>query len=113
MSHLRQAFSKFVLQLPLFSQVLATGLSGLYSRLPRKLSIEAEDWHRFTPDDVAEIKELTTFINSLEFCNVVVQISHPKVQNALLEFLYQGFLVPVLGPALLQVSIITPIILNT
>ncbi|XP_018918069.1 FHIP family protein GF15501 isoform X2 [Bemisia tabaci] len=82
--------------------VLATGLSGLYSRLPRKLSIEAEDWHRFTPDDVAEIKELTTFINSLEFCNVVVQISHPKVQNALLEFLYQGFLVPVLGPALLQ-----------
>ncbi|XP_066998841.2 FHIP family protein GJ17503 isoform X2 [Anabrus simplex] len=82
--------------------VLATGLSGLYSLLPRKLDIETEDWHRLTPDDVNDINELTMFMNSLEFCNAVVQVAHPVVKNQMLEFLYQGFLVPVMGPALLQ-----------
>lgn len=82
---------------------MATGLSGLYSRLPRKMMIEAEDWHRLTPDDVNEIPELTMFMNSLEFCNAVVQVAHPLVHQQMLEFLQQGFLVPVLGSALLQV----------
>ncbi|KAF4528378.1 hypothetical protein B566_EDAN016912 [Ephemera danica] len=82
--------------------VLATGLSGLFSRLPRKLAIETEDWHSFTPDDVNEMPELTLFLNSLEFCNAVVQVAHPLVQSQMLEFVYHGFLVPVVGPALLQ-----------
>ncbi|KAL1110121.1 hypothetical protein AAG570_008198 [Ranatra chinensis] len=82
--------------------VLAAGLSGLYSLLPRKLTIETNDWHRLTPDDVNDLPELAVFMNSLEFCNAVVQVAHPIVQNHLLEFLYQGFLVPVMGPALLQ-----------
>ncbi|XP_066601519.1 FHIP family protein AGAP011705-like isoform X2 [Prorops nasuta] len=85
--------------------VLATGLSGLYSVLPRKLAIETDDWHRLTPDDVNEMPELTQLMNSLEFCNAVAQVSHPLVQKQLLEFLYQGFLVPVVGPALLQDSL--------
>ncbi|KAJ9590796.1 hypothetical protein L9F63_016182, partial [Diploptera punctata] len=85
--------------------VLATGLSGLYSLLPRKLVIETEDWHRLTPDDINEISELTMFMNSLEFCNAVVQVAHPVVKNQMLEFLYQGFLVPVMGPALLQSTV--------
>lgn len=84
--------------------MLATGLSGLYSLLPRKLTIEAEDWHRFTPDDVNELPELAAFMNSLEFCNAVVQVAHPLIRAQLLEFLYRGFLVPVMGPALLQVG---------
>ena len=71
--------------------------------LPRKLDVETEDWHRLTPDDVNELNELTMFMNSLEFCNAVVQVAHPVVKNQMLEFLYQGFLVPVMGPALLQV----------
>ncbi|PSN55373.1 hypothetical protein C0J52_01825 [Blattella germanica] len=85
--------------------VLATGLSGLYSLLPRKLLIETDDWHRLTPDDVNDINELTMFMNSLEFCNAVVQVAHPVVKNQMLEFLYQGFLVPVMGPALLQSTV--------
>lgn len=88
---------------PPLPQVLATGLSGLYSRLPRKLTIETEDWHCFTPDDVNEMPELTLFLNSLEFCNAVVQVAHASVQAQMLEFIYHGFLVPVVGPALLQV----------
>lgn len=80
-------------------------MSGLYSLLPRKLNIETDDWHRLTPDDVNDIPALIQLMNSLEFCNAVAQIAHPMVQKQLLEFLYHGFLVPVMGPALLQVSI--------
>ncbi|XP_063972429.1 FHIP family protein AAEL005291 [Diachasmimorpha longicaudata] len=85
--------------------VLATGISGLYSVLPRKLDIETEDWHRLTPDDVNDIPALDHLMHSFEFCNAVAQIAHPLVQNQLLEYLYQGFLVPVMGPALLQPSL--------
>lgn len=83
--------------------MLATGLSGLYSALPRKLDVAAEDWHRFTPDDINDIPELVAFMNSLEFCNAVAQVAHQAVVDQLLEYLTQGFLVPVMGPALLQV----------
>ncbi|XP_046748147.1 FHIP family protein AAEL005291-like isoform X4 [Diprion similis] len=85
--------------------VLATGLSGLYSLLPRKLDIETEDWHRLTPDDVNDMPALTQLMNSLEFCNAVAQVAHPVVQKQILEFLYQGFLLPVMGPALLQTAV--------
>ncbi|KYN07239.1 hypothetical protein ALC62_01797 [Cyphomyrmex costatus] len=82
--------------------VLATGLSGLYSLLPRKLNIETDDWHQLTPDDVNDLPALTQLMNSLEFCNAVAQVAHPMVQKQLLEFLYQGFLIPVIGPALYE-----------
>ncbi|XP_012150405.1 FHIP family protein AGAP011705 isoform X2 [Megachile rotundata] len=85
--------------------VLATGLSGLYSLLPRKLDIETDDWYRLTPDDVNDLPALMQLMNSLEFCNAVAQVAHPLVQKQLLEFLYHGFLVPVMGPALLQDSL--------
>ncbi|XP_076624713.1 FHIP family protein AGAP011705 isoform X2 [Colletes latitarsis] len=85
--------------------VLATGLSGLYSLLPRKLDIETDDWHRLTPDDVNDLPALMHLMNSLEFCNAVAQVAHPLVQKQLLEFLYHGFLVPVMGPALLQTTV--------
>ncbi|XP_043799513.1 FHIP family protein AAEL005291-like isoform X5 [Apis laboriosa] len=85
--------------------VLATGLSGLYSLLPRKLDIETDDWYQLTPDDVNDLPALMHLMNSLDFCNAVAQVAHPLVQKQLLEFLYHGFLLPVMGPALLQDSI--------
>ncbi|XP_076644391.1 FHIP family protein AGAP011705 isoform X1 [Halictus rubicundus] len=88
--------------------VLATGLSGLYSLLPRKLDIETSDWYRLTPDDVNDLPALMHLMNSLEFCNAVAQVAHPMVQKHLLEFLYHGFLVPVMGPALLQLQYMLP-----
>lgn len=83
--------------------VLVTGLGGLYSRLPNQIDIKSVDWYRITTDDVTEMPELTLFMNSLEFCNAVVQVAHTAIRQQLLDFLYQGFLVPVLGPAILQV----------
>lgn len=58
----------------IFVQVLATGLSGLYSSLPRKLNIPADDWHCLTEEDVQVMPDLIMFLNSLEFCNAVVQV---------------------------------------
>lgn len=83
--------------------VLVTGLGGLYSVLPNSIEITAIDWHRITPDDVTEIPELTMFMNSLEFCNACVQVAHELIKTQLLDFMYAGFIVPVLGPAILQV----------
>ena len=87
------------------SPVLVTGLGGLYSSLPTTIDITTSDWYRITPDDVADIQALTLFMNSLEFCNAVVQVAHPLIKQQLLDFMYQGFLVPVLGSTLIQVSV--------
>ncbi|XP_013139619.1 PREDICTED: UPF0518 protein GJ17503-like isoform X2 [Papilio polytes] len=78
--------------------VLATGLSGLYSLLPRAL----HGADRLTPDDLGHLHKLTLFIDSLDFCNAVAEVAHPSIKKELLDLLHQGFLVPVMGPALLQ-----------
>lgn len=86
-----------------FSVLVASGLSALYSMLPNILDdIIVPDWHRFTPDDVNEIKGLSSFVTALEFSNAVAQVAHPMIRKQLQDFLYRGFLIPVLGPALLQ-----------
>lgn len=84
--------------------VLVTGLGGLYSALPNTFDISQNEWYRITPDDVADIPKLTLFMNSLEFCNAVVQVAHDLIKQQLLEYMYQGFLIPVLGSALMQVN---------
>ncbi|XP_055378728.1 FHIP family protein GJ17503 isoform X2 [Condylostylus longicornis] len=93
----------YIAQYSSMCPLLVTGLGGLYSRLPNTLEINAIDWHRITPDDVTEIPELTLFMNSLEFCNAVVQVAHDLIKQQLLDFMYQGFIVPVLGPSILQI----------
>lgn len=93
----------YIAQYSSMCPVLVTGLGGLYSVLPNSIEITAIDWHRITPDDVSEIPELTMFMNSLEFCNAVVQVAHELIKTQLLDFMYAGFIVPVLGPAILQV----------
>jgi len=94
----------YIAQYSSICPLLVTGLGGLYSRLPNSIEISSIDWHRITPDDVTEIPELTLFMNALEFCNAVVQVAHEMIKQQLLDFMYQGFIVPVLGPAILQVS---------
>ncbi|MGH0154062.1 UNVERIFIED_CONTAM: hypothetical protein FKN15_025975 [Acipenser sinensis] len=44
-------------------------------------------------------------MNSLEFCNAVIQVSHPLVQSQLVDYVHNGFLVPVMGPALHKSSV--------
>ncbi|XP_030239613.1 UPF0518 protein GI14169 isoform X1 [Drosophila navojoa] len=92
----------YIAQYSSICPLLVTGLGGLYSRLPNSIEINSIDWHRITPDDVTEIPELTLFMNALEFCNAVVQVAHEMIKQQLLDFMYQGFIVPVLGPAILQ-----------
>lgn len=50
------------------------------------------------------VSSLVLFMNSLEFCNAVVQVAHPLVRSQLLDYLHNGFLVPVIGPALHKVA---------
>lgn len=58
----------------LTAQVLATGLSGLYSSLPTKLEVPSEDWHCLHREDWLQMPSLVQFLNSLEFCNAVIQV---------------------------------------
>ncbi|KAJ3592043.1 hypothetical protein NHX12_007173 [Muraenolepis orangiensis] len=83
-----------------FCPVLATGLSALYSSLPRKIEVRGDDWHALRREDWMGVASLVLFMNSLEFCNAVVQVAHPLVRSQLLDYLHNGFLVPVVGPAL-------------
>ncbi|XP_071488542.1 FHF complex subunit HOOK-interacting protein 1B-like isoform X1 [Diadema antillarum] len=95
---------KYIAESTNLCPVLAGGLGALYSHLPRKLDITPDHWHRLTQEDVSRIPDLAMFINSLEFCNAVVQVAHPLISDQLVEFFYKGFLVPVIGPALHQLD---------
>ncbi|KAJ8388540.1 hypothetical protein AAFF_G00132540 [Aldrovandia affinis] len=48
---------------------------------------------------------LVLFMNSLEFCNAVIQVSHPLLRSQLVDYVHNGFLVPVMGPALHKSSV--------
>ncbi len=85
---------------------MATGLSGLYSELPQKFSEDenCDEVRYLQKEDILNIPSLNKFINSLEFCNNVIQVSHSLIANQLLQYIYYGFLVPVCAPALTQVD---------
>lgn len=83
--------------------MLATGLSALYSSLPRKMEVHGDDWHALRREDWMGLSSLAVFMNSLEFCNAVVQVAHPMVRSQLLDYLHNGFLVSVVAPALYKV----------
>ncbi|XP_066574560.1 FHF complex subunit HOOK-interacting protein 1A [Amia ocellicauda] len=88
-----------------FCPVLATGLSGLYSSLPMKLEVHSEEWHCLHRDDWMQVPSLVQFLNSLEFCNAVIQVAHPTIRNQLVNYIYNGFLVPVVAPALHKLTL--------
>nr|KAF6394615.1 family with sequence similarity 160 member A2 [Molossus molossus] len=88
-----------------FCPVLATGLSALYSSLPRKIEIPGDDWHCLRREDWLGVPALALFMSSLEFCNAVIQVAHPLVQKQLVDYIHNGFLVPVMGPALHKTSV--------
>ncbi|XP_042137136.1 FHF complex subunit HOOK-interacting protein 1B isoform X3 [Peromyscus maniculatus bairdii] len=88
-----------------FCPVLATGLSALYSSLPRKIEVPGDDWHCLRREDWIGVPALALFMSSLEFCNAVIQVAHPLVQKQLVDYIHNGFLVPVMGPALHKTSV--------
>lgn len=76
--------------------MLATGLSGLYSSLPTKLDVPSEDWHCLHREDWLQMPSLVQFLNSLEFCNAVIQVGaalqeadrHAAGQDSLSDMLW-------------------------
>uniref|UniRef100_A0A8C4QAK4 FHF complex subunit HOOK-interacting protein C-terminal domain-containing protein n=1 Tax=Eptatretus burgeri TaxID=7764 RepID=A0A8C4QAK4_EPTBU len=88
-----------------FCPVLASGLSGLYSSLPRKMEATSDDWHALQPEDCAGVPALVRFMTALDFCNAVLQVAHEDVKQQLVKYIYNGFLIPVLGPALHKSSV--------
>ncbi|XP_035994902.1 FTS and Hook-interacting protein homolog isoform X2 [Fundulus heteroclitus] len=100
-----QAVARYIAENSYFCPVLATGLSALYSSLPRKIEVRGDDWHSLRREDWMGVSSLVLFMNSLEFCNAVVQVAHPMVRSQLLDYLHNGFLVPVMGPALHKSSV--------
>ncbi|TMS23106.1 Protein FAM160A1 [Larimichthys crocea] len=97
--------AKHVAENTFFCPVLATGLSGLYSSLPTKLEVPNEEWHCLHKEDWLQMPSLVQFLNSLEFCNAVIQVAHSDIRNQLVAYIYNGFLVPVLAPALHKLTL--------
>ncbi|UJR16017.1 hypothetical protein I4U23_002931 [Adineta vaga] len=85
-----------------FCPILATGLSALYSDLPHHLATNNDEWFILTKKEWSECPALVQFMNSLQFSNDVIQIAHPTIGHHLLQYIYHGFLVPVLGPSIHQ-----------
>uniref|UniRef100_A0A8C7XVE4 FHF complex subunit HOOK-interacting protein 1B n=1 Tax=Oryzias sinensis TaxID=183150 RepID=A0A8C7XVE4_9TELE len=100
-----ESAARYIAENSYFCPVLATGLSALYSSLPRKIEVRGDDWHALRREDWMGVSSLVLFMNSLEFCNAVVQVAHPTVSSQLLDYLHNGFLVPVMGPALHKSSV--------
>ncbi|XP_060912971.1 FHF complex subunit HOOK-interacting protein 1A [Labrus mixtus] len=97
--------AKHIAENTFFCPVLATGLSGLYSSLPTKLEVPNEEWHCLHREDWLQMPSLVQFLNSLEFCNAVIQVAHPDIRDQLVGYIYNGFLVPVLAPALHKLTL--------
>ncbi|XP_029904632.1 protein FAM160A1 [Myripristis murdjan] len=100
-----QRVAKHIAENTYFCPVLATGLSGLYSSLPTKLEVPNEEWHCLHREDWLQMPALVQFLNSLEFCNAVIQVAHVDIRDQLVSYIYNGFLVPVLAPALHKLTI--------
>ncbi|KAG5845183.1 hypothetical protein ANANG_G00136130 [Anguilla anguilla] len=100
-----QVVAKHIVENTYFCPVLATGLSGLYSSLPTRLATRGEDWHCLQVEDWQQIPALVQFLNSLEFCSTVIQVAHSSIKNQLVGYIYNGFLVPVLAPALHKLTV--------
>ncbi|KAF4071380.1 hypothetical protein AMELA_G00272550 [Ameiurus melas] len=105
LSNDNQLVAKHIAHNTFFCPVLATGLSGLYSSLPAKLEVSSEDWHCIQKDEWQQEPALVHFLNSLEFCNAVMQVAHPSIRDQLVGYIINGFLVPVLGPALHKLTL--------
>ncbi|XP_065110767.1 FHF complex subunit HOOK-interacting protein 1A [Paramisgurnus dabryanus] len=97
--------AKHIAENTYFCPVLATGLSGLYSSLPTKLDVPNEEWHCLHHEDWQQLPALVQFLNSLEFCNAVIQVAHHSIRDQLVGYIHNGFLVPVLAPALHKVTL--------
>lgn len=69
-------------------QVLATGLSGLYSSLPARLQVYSEDWHCLDEADWQQVTSTLTEHQSLELVlcantNTLINTVHEELKRIL------------------------------
>lgn len=102
LSNRNETIAKYIVEHTNFCPILATGLSALYSDLPHRLATNNDEWFILTKKEWSESPALVQFMNSLQFSNDVIQIAHPTIGHHLLQYIYHGFLVPVLGPSIHQ-----------
>ncbi|XP_030631479.1 FHF complex subunit HOOK interacting protein 1Ab [Chanos chanos] len=100
LSEQNSVVAKHIAENTYFCPVLATGLSGLYSWLPARLEVYSENWHCLEKADWIQVPALVQFLNSLHFCSTVCKVAHSSIRTQLLGYIYNGFLVPVMAPAL-------------
>ncbi|CAI8048034.1 UPF0518 protein CG3558 [Geodia barretti] len=98
------SLSQFIAIESNFCQVLATGLSGLYSDLPTSVSYSVDEWQSPLPVIESCVPGLAQFYLALDFCNSVLQISSKVICDGILTLVRDGFLQQVIGPALFQKS---------
>ncbi|OWA53369.1 putative FTS and Hook-interacting protein [Hypsibius exemplaris] len=88
-----------------FCGILVSGLCAFYLSLPHKcFSAFSPGWHRINPYDVTCSLELQHFTEYVEFCNAVMKLSHPVVQEEFTKRFRNHFLLPVVTQALTQFS---------
>ncbi|CAF0775029.1 unnamed protein product [Rotaria sordida] len=102
LSNRNEHIARHIVENTNFCPILATGLSALYSDLPHRLSTSNDECFILTKREWSESPTLVQFMNSLQFSNDVIQIAHPTIGHHLLQYIYHGFLVPVLGPSIHQ-----------
>ncbi|CAF3663299.1 unnamed protein product [Adineta steineri] len=102
LSHRNSHIARHIVESTNFCPILATGLSALYSDLPHRLVTNNDEWFILTKKEWSECPALVQFMNSLQFSNDVIQIAHPTIGHHLIQYIYHGFLVPVLGPSIHQ-----------
>ena len=56
-------------------QVLATSLSAMYSELPTVQPLTCDEWSSVTECVRHSVSSLSSFIDCLQFCNSVIQVS--------------------------------------
>nr|CAB3244292.1 protein FAM160A1-like [Phallusia mammillata] len=99
-----ESVANYIVHQSNFCPVLATGLSALYSTLPRHMVVRTDDWHCLQRSDWSQVPSLINFMNSFEFCNSVIEVAHSIVGEQLLDFFYNGFLISVFSPSLHKTS---------
>uniref|UniRef100_A0A3P9B3U5 FHF complex subunit HOOK-interacting protein C-terminal domain-containing protein n=1 Tax=Maylandia zebra TaxID=106582 RepID=A0A3P9B3U5_9CICH len=69
------------------------------------MQVYSEDWHSLDQADWQQVPALVHFLHSLDFCSAVTKVAHPSIRSQLLGYIYNGFLVPVLAPALHKLTV--------
>ena len=103
---LDQKMMKYISEKSNFCSILATGISGTYSSLPSTLPHNYLAMPVLTSDDCDNVPYLFNFLQAVQFCNSLCNISHKIIRENIRDFILAGFLCPIVLPAISQVAVL-------